>query len=157
MGSLKVGHDWASSLSLFTFMYWRRKWQPTPSVLAWRIPGTGVSGGLLSMGSHSVGQDWSDLAAAAVAAAAALSNQYLEQIKSGSHHVFRQQSLENNLVLPPVCIFLCVCVCVCVCNKVLLKYRGDRESFWHRHQKGAESFQLTFPIDFTLILRGITI
>lgn len=34
-----------------------------------------------------------------------LSNQYLEQIKSGSHHIFRQQSLENNLVLPPVCIF----------------------------------------------------
>ena len=30
MGSLKVGHDWATSLSLFTFMHWRRKWQPTP-------------------------------------------------------------------------------------------------------------------------------
>ena len=30
------------------------------------------------------------------------------------------------------------CVCVCVCDKVLLKYKGDRESFWHRHQKGAE-------------------
>jgi len=27
---------------------------------------------------------------------------------------------------------------VCVCNKVLLKYKGHRESFWHRHQKGAE-------------------
>ena len=25
-----------------------------------------------------------------------------------------------------------------LCNKVLLKYRRDRESFWHRHQKGAE-------------------
>ena len=25
-----------------------------------------------------------------------------------------------------------------LCNKVLLKYKGDRESFWHRHQKGAE-------------------
>lgn len=34
-----------------------------------------------------------------------LSNQCLEQIKSGSHHIFRQQSLENDLVLPPVCIF----------------------------------------------------
>ena len=31
MGSLRVGHDWATSLSLFTFMHWRRKWQPTPS------------------------------------------------------------------------------------------------------------------------------
>ena len=30
MGLLRVGHDWATSLSLFTFMHWRRKWQPTP-------------------------------------------------------------------------------------------------------------------------------
>ena len=30
MGSLRVGHDWSTSLSLFTFMHWRRKWQPTP-------------------------------------------------------------------------------------------------------------------------------
>ena len=36
------------------------------SVLAWRIPGTGEPGGLQSMGSHRVGHDWSDLAAAAV-------------------------------------------------------------------------------------------
>ena len=36
------------------------------SVLAWRIPGTGELGGLPSMGSHRVGHDWSDLAAAAV-------------------------------------------------------------------------------------------
>ena len=28
MGSLRVGHDWVTSLSLFTFMHWRRKWQP---------------------------------------------------------------------------------------------------------------------------------
>ena len=35
------------------------------SVLAWRIPGTGELGGLPSMGSHRVGHDWSDLAAAA--------------------------------------------------------------------------------------------
>ena len=37
------------------------------SVLAWRIPGTGEPGGLLSMGSHGVGHDWSDAAAAAAA------------------------------------------------------------------------------------------
>ena len=36
------------------------------SVLAWRIPGTEESSGLLSTGSHRVGLDWSDLAAAAV-------------------------------------------------------------------------------------------
>ena len=33
MGSWRVGHDWATSLSLFTFMHWRRKWQPTPVYL----------------------------------------------------------------------------------------------------------------------------
>ena len=38
------------------------------SVLAWRSPGTGEPGGLLSMGSHRVGHDCSDLAAAVLAA-----------------------------------------------------------------------------------------
>ena len=33
MGLLRVSHDWATSLSLFTFMHWRRKWQPTPVFL----------------------------------------------------------------------------------------------------------------------------
>ena len=33
MGSLRVGHDCATSLLLFTFMHWRRKWQPTPVFL----------------------------------------------------------------------------------------------------------------------------
>ena len=37
------------------------------SVLAWRIPGTGEPGGLLSVGSHRVGHDWSDLAASILA------------------------------------------------------------------------------------------
>ena len=33
MGSLRVGQDSATSLSLFTFMHWRRQWQPTPVFL----------------------------------------------------------------------------------------------------------------------------
>ena len=33
MGSLGVRHDWATSLYFFTFMHWRRKWQPTPVFL----------------------------------------------------------------------------------------------------------------------------
>ena len=69
IGSLRVGHDWATSL--FTFMHWRRQWQPTLSILAWRIPGTEEPSGLPFMGLHRVGHDWSDLAAAAAAAAAA--------------------------------------------------------------------------------------
>ena len=40
------------------------------STHVWKIPGMGEPGGLLSMGSHRVGHDWSDLAAAAAAAAA---------------------------------------------------------------------------------------
>ena len=41
MGSLRVGHDWATSLSLFTFMHWRRKWQPTPGFLPGESQGQG--------------------------------------------------------------------------------------------------------------------
>jgi len=33
VGSLRVRQDWTTSLSLFTFMHWRRKWQPTPVFL----------------------------------------------------------------------------------------------------------------------------
>ena len=33
VGSLRVRQDWATSLLLFTFMHWRRKWQPTPVFL----------------------------------------------------------------------------------------------------------------------------
>ena len=41
MGSLGVGHDWATSLSLFTLMHWRRKWQPTPVFLPGKSQGRG--------------------------------------------------------------------------------------------------------------------
>jgi len=41
MGSLRVGHDWATSLSLFTCMHWRRKWQPTPVFLPGESQGRG--------------------------------------------------------------------------------------------------------------------
>ena len=41
MGSQRVGHDWATSLWLFTFMHWRRKWQPTPVFLPGESQGRG--------------------------------------------------------------------------------------------------------------------
>ena len=76
MGLLRVRHDWVTSLSLFTFMHWRRKWQPLQCsclenprdggawwaavyavyVLAWRIPGMVEPGGLLTL-SHRVRHD----------------------------------------------------------------------------------------------------
>ena len=71
VGSLRVGHDRVTSLSLFTFMRWRRKWNPlqrSASVLAWRIPGTEEPSGLPSLGSHRVGYNWGHLTAAAAAA-----------------------------------------------------------------------------------------
>ena len=64
MGLWWVRHDWATSLSLFTFMHWRRKWQPTPIFLPGESQGW-EPGGLPSVGSHRVRHDWSDLAAAA--------------------------------------------------------------------------------------------
>ena len=42
MGSLRVRHDWVTSLSLFTFMHWRRKWQPTPVFLPGESQGRGI-------------------------------------------------------------------------------------------------------------------
>ena len=51
-------------------IWWTSELKAThSSVLAWRIPRMGEPGGLPSMGSHRVGHDWSDLAAAAAAAA----------------------------------------------------------------------------------------
>ena len=69
MGSLGVRHDWATSLSVFTFTHWRRKWQPTPVFLPGESQGRESLVGLLSLGLHRVGHDWSNLAAAAAAAA----------------------------------------------------------------------------------------
>ena len=60
MGSLLVGHNWATSLSLFTSMHWRRKWQPTPVFL----PGESQGGEAWLAAVYGVaGHDWSDLAA----------------------------------------------------------------------------------------------
>ena len=56
-------------LSNFTFTFHfhalEKEMATHSSGLAWRIPGTGEPGGLPSVGSHRVGHDWSDLAAAA--------------------------------------------------------------------------------------------
>ena len=55
MGSRRVGHDWVTSLSLFTFLHWRRKWQPTPVFL----PGESQGRGSL-VGCHLWGRTESD-------------------------------------------------------------------------------------------------
>ena len=50
MGSLRVGHGWVTSLSLFTFTHWRRKWQPTPVFLPGESQGWGSLVGCLLWG-----------------------------------------------------------------------------------------------------------
>ena len=57
MGSLRVGHDWETSHSLFTFMHWRRKWQPTPVFL----PGESQGRGSLVGCPYGVAQSWTRL------------------------------------------------------------------------------------------------
>ena len=57
MGSLRVRHDWAASLSLFTFMHWRRKWQPTPVFL----PGESRDGGAWWAAVSGVARSWTRL------------------------------------------------------------------------------------------------
>ena len=65
------------------------------SILAWRVPGAGEPGGL-SMGSHRVGHDWSDLAAAAV---------YICQSQLSVHPSFPFQSCPHvHVVLLRHCI-----------------------------------------------------
>ena len=54
-GSWRVRHDWVTSLSLFTLMHWRRKWQPTPVFL----PGESQGRGSL-VGCHLWGRTESD-------------------------------------------------------------------------------------------------
>ena len=79
-GSMDGGAWWAAVhgiaksqtwLSDFTFTFHfhalEKEMATHSSVLAWRIPGMGEPGGLPFMGSHRVGHDWSDLAAAAAA------------------------------------------------------------------------------------------
>ena len=63
-----VRHDWATSLSLITFLHWRRKWQPTPVFLPGESQGRGSLVDYRLWG-RTIRHDWSDLAAAEAAAA----------------------------------------------------------------------------------------
>ena len=71
MGSLRVRHDWVTSLSLFTFMHWRRKWQPTPVFLPRESQGRGSL-----VGCHLWGRIELDTTEATAAGAAAVYFRY---------------------------------------------------------------------------------
>ena len=68
MGSLGVGHDWATSLSLFTFMPWRRKCNPRQCSFL-ESPRDGGAWWAAVSGVAQSGHDWIELAAAAAALA----------------------------------------------------------------------------------------
>ena len=57
LGSLRVRHDWMASLSLFTFMHWRRKWQPTPVFL----PGESRASEAWWAAVYGVTQSWTEV------------------------------------------------------------------------------------------------
>ena len=63
-GVVKSRTQLSNFLFTFHFHALEKEMATHSSVLAWRVPGTGEPGGLPSMGSHRVGHDWSDLAAA---------------------------------------------------------------------------------------------
>ena len=104
-----------TQLSDFTFTFHfhalEKEMATYSSVLAWRIPGTGEPGGLPSLGSHTVGHDWSDLAAAA--AAAELQKQNEHEVISSWAKVFKFSSSK-----PCGLWVMVVCQCRFIsCNK----------------------------------------
>ena len=84
MGSLRVRHNWMTSLSLFTFMHWRRKWQPTPVFLPEESQGQGSL-----VGCRLWGRTESDTTEVTAAAAAA------NIISSDLHDLHQSGSIVN--------------------------------------------------------------
>ena len=107
---------------------------PHSSTLAWKIPWMEEPSRLQSIGSIRVGHDW-------VTSLSLYDCRWtFSKIEYHWGVTCRGNILSPELWPPgvPNTKAPSLFVCVCVCNKVLLKYKGDRESFWHRHQKGAE-------------------
>ena len=80
------GQTWLSDFTFsFHFHALEKEMATHSSVVAWRISGMGEPGGLPSMGSHRVGHDWSDLAAAAAVAFCNMSLIKFSSIQLFSH------------------------------------------------------------------------
>ena len=91
----------SNSTSTFHFHALEKEMATHSSILAWRIPGTGETGGLPSLGSHRVGHDWSCLAAAAAAAA------YIYAIKLHTIDIHPLLCLECHCPLFLLSIYIC--------------------------------------------------
>ena len=96
MGSLGVGHDWVTSLSLFTFMHWRRKWQPTPVFL----PGESQGRGSLVAAVYGVAQSWTWL-------------KWLSSSSSG-HFPVNGWLINTSGCVGHIGVLSCVCFCCCL-------------------------------------------
>jgi len=100
MGSLRVGHDWVTSLSLFTFMHWRRKWQPTPVFLPGESHGQRSLVGCCLWGRR-VWHDWSNLSIVKeISPEYSLEGLILKlKLQNSDHLMWRTDSLEKTLML----------------------------------------------------------
>ena len=115
MGSRRVRHDWATSLSLFTFMHWRRKWQPTPVFLPGESQGPGSLVGCRQWGC-TVWHDWSDLAAAA---AYVYTHILMYTGVCKCTYAFMCVYINIHVCMCTfICSFLCVYECVCAYKHV---------------------------------------
>ena len=109
------------------------------SVLAWRIPGMGEPGGLPSMGSHRVGHDWSDLAAAAPATFTIIlliNNLLISEIQTHLFFFFYEKGLRYEHICihthnkhiylqtytKSIHVYMCVCVYIHTCTYEYLKF-----------------------------------
>ena len=122
------------------------------SVLAWRIPGMGEPDGLPSMGSHRVGHDWSDLAAAAqIHYSTAFSPRYFSKKKENTcphenscisiHNNFiytalkqrkpKDSSVENEQTYDVISIQQSCCCCLLLVIKSCLTQQGRHTIEYH--------------------------
>ena len=91
MGSGRIWRDWATSLSLFTFMHWTRKWQPTPVFL----PGESQGRGSL-VGCRLWGCTESDTSEATAAAGAAAKGWFLQPNPTQTRRWFQVMYYSGN-------------------------------------------------------------
>ena len=124
-----VAKSW-TRLSNFTFTFHfhalEKEMATHSSVLAWRIPETGEPGGLPSMGSHRVGHDWSDLAAAAYDPVIPVLCTYPKELKPGSQR--------------DICILMFLAILFTIAKRQKqLKYLMIDEwinKMWYKHTNG---------------------
>ena len=144
MGPWRVGHDWATSLSLFTFMHWRRKWQPTPVFLPGESQGQGSLVGCRLWG-HRVGHDWSDLAAAA---AASIYNFRGSLYQTKQHHKYKIRNRVWRGLLstwPWNLNFICFMFCLFL---VMLAFLLFQQSVVKTSVRLSGKYCNAFPVEF---------